>query len=101
MSAVKLRCKTENCIRNKKNVPHSFLKLRAPETRDLGLKGSNMQINIRLGSNRSSGETSKRTLGISECKSEDCLPTTFRSEPSSTRKISSDRPATAVYEMSR
>lgn len=101
MSAIKLRCKTGNSIRNKKNSSHSFLNLRAPETRDLGLKGSNMQINIRLGSDRSSGEASKRTLGISECKSEDCLPTTFRSEPSTTRKIFSDRPATAAYGMTR
>ncbi|XP_057372153.1 centrosomal protein of 131 kDa-like [Daphnia carinata] len=66
-------------------------------SQDFGLKGSNMQINFRIGSNRAY-ETLPidKPLPISSCKSEDCLHASLRRETLTTRKILSDRPATAL-----
>lgn len=89
--SLKFRCKTEssNIKKNISKVP----------PQDFGLKGSNMQINIRLGSNRVY-ETGK-PLAMSSCKSEDCLQTSLRRETLTTRKILSDRPATAGYGLAK
>lgn len=93
--SLRFRNKTENgngYLSKKKSVA------KGTNSQDLGLKGSNMQINIRLGSNRVY-ETGKPL--ISACKSEDCLQASLRRETLTTRKILSDRPATAGYGLTK
>lgn len=99
---LKLRCKTENngALAKKPNVSKVPSHLHLTESQEFGLKGSNMQINIRLGSNRTY-ETTGKPLAISSFKSEDCLHTSLRRETLTTRKILSDRPATAGFGLSK
>lgn len=71
------------------------------------LTGSNMQINIRLGSNRVAADTFNRTMIAA--KSDDCLHTSILRENTAgttsasvnNRKIHTDRPLTAGYNLSR
>ena len=101
----KFRCKTENngALAKRPSVPKASSNLHlTTDSQDLGLKGSNMQINIRLGSNNRAYETTGKPLAISSCfKSEDCLHASLRRETLTTRKILSDRPATAGYGLSK
>lgn len=78
-------------------LPHTS----SSEFQNLGLKGSNVQINFRIASSRTSAEALstgiKPQLTISGCKSEDCLHASIHREKlASTRKILTDRPSTAV-----
>ena len=67
------------------------------DIKDFGLKGSNVQINFKVGSNRTSEALSTgKPLTISSFKSEDCLHASVQREKLAIRKILSDRPATAV-----
>lgn len=100
---LKFRCKAENngVLLKKKSTSKVPSQLHlTTANQELGLKGSNMQINIRLGSSRSY-DTGK-PLTISGCKSEDCLHASLRRETlGSTRKIVTDRPATAGHGLTK
>jgi hypothetical protein len=99
---IKFRNRTEsNCniaSANKKKISNIPSQLHhTADSKDFGLKGSNVQINFRIGSNRTSdGLSTGKPLTISSCKSEDCLHASVRREALTTRKILSDRPATAA-----
>jgi hypothetical protein len=99
---IKFRNRTEansNTVSvNKKKTSNITTRLHhTHDSQDFGLKGSNVQINFRIGSNRASeAHSTGKPLTISGCKSEDCLHASIRRETLTTRKILSDRPATAV-----
>jgi hypothetical protein len=99
---IKFRNRTESnsniASANKKKISNIPSQLHhTADSKDFGLKGSNVQINFRIGSNRpSDGLSTGKPLTISSCKSEDCLHASVRRETLTTRKILSDRPATAA-----
>jgi len=89
----------------KNEVKSSSSRFSANGPQDFGLTGSNMNINIRLGSNRAL-EKNKQPSMLTACKSEDCLNKPIDNSDGATatataRMIMSDRPATAGYSLSK